>query len=117
MAIGRNIDVTQDYKNSIYNLNLDMSGWDTCTIQLVAPVAGAISVYGSNDSGAILGVTQGNAELATHFTQIQGVNLATSTAVSSLATAGLLAVPINAQYLKITGLDVYKMILFNSKIG
>lgn len=119
MAIGRPYDVTKDYKSGIYNIQLDMSGWDKTTIQVVAPVAGAIYVYGSNDPNALQGVRDGNAELAINFTGIQATNLASGTAVSSFNSAGNYKVDVNARFLKIAGggADVYRMILFHSKIS
>jgi hypothetical protein len=109
--------------NSVYNITLDMSGWDRTTIQLVSPMAGGIFVYGTNDGGAVQGVTQGNATLATNFNPIQATNLATGVATNVLNSAGNYEVNINAQYLRLqgspagAGSSVYKILLEHSKIG
>ena len=122
MAIGKPLsDYSREF-NSLYKITLDMSGWDKTNIQLVAPVGGAILIYGSNDGGAITGQTQGNAELAINFTPIQATNLATGSPVTSINAAGNYTVPINAQYLRLqgspaqSGTSVYKLLLFHSKI-
>src|SRR5436190_206902 len=61
MALGRPLgDFAQQF-NSVYNIKLDLSGWDKTTITVIPPISGAIYVYGTNDSGAVQGVTQGNA--------------------------------------------------------
>ena len=119
MAIGRPLDLTNEYKANLYNIQLDMSGWDKTTIQVVTPVAGAIYVYGSNDPNALQGVRDGNAELAINFTGIQATNLATGTAVSSFNAAGNYKVDVNTRFLKIAGggANVYRMIAFHSKIS
>ena len=44
-------DYTQQF-NTVYNIQLDMSGWDKATIQVVSPVGGSIAVLATNDNGA-----------------------------------------------------------------
>jgi hypothetical protein len=63
-------------------------------------------------------VQDGNATLAINFTAIQAKNLATGTSAGSFNAAGNYQVDVNARFLKIAGggADVYKMILFHSKI-
>ncbi len=122
MAIGKPLPDYASEFNSLYKITLDVSGWTTTTIQVVAPIGNAILVYGSNDANAVQGVTQGNAKLAINFTPIQAVNLATGNAVSSINAAGLYTVTDNAQFLRLqgapaaSGTNVYKLLLFNSKI-
>ena len=56
MAIGYPVsDQSQQY-NSLYNVTLDLSGWDKTTIQVIAPVVGTTYIYGTNDAGALQGV-------------------------------------------------------------
>lgn len=123
MAIGKPLgDFSQEF-NSVYNITLDLSGWDKTDIQVIAPVGGALAVYASNNSGFELGVTQGNAQLATDFYPVQVTNLATGTASTSIAGAGNYRYDVNAQFLRLQGVppqagtNVYKLLLFNSKIG
>lgn len=118
MAVGHPFDGTFDYKQNVYNINLDMSGWDKTTIQVVAPVAAALYVYGTNDANALQGVRDGNATLATNFTAIQATNLATGSAVASFSAAGNYKVDVNARFLRVGGggADVYRILFFHSKV-
>jgi hypothetical protein len=123
MAIGRPLADQADIFNSLYNITLDVSGWDKVAIQVVSPMSGVVYVYGSNDAGAIQGVTQGNAELAINFNPIQATNLSTGTATNVINSEGNYSVPINAQFLRLQGspadtpTNVYKLLIFNSKIS
>lgn len=115
-------DLAQTF-NSVYNITLDLSGWDKTTIQVVAPMSGAIVVYNTNDSGAIQGVTQGNAELAINFNPVQVTNLATGTATNSISAAGDYKYEVNAQFLRLQGspadtpTNVYKLLINNQKVS
>lgn len=123
MGLAFSNDLTQQYKQNIYHIELDVSGWDTVTIQAVAPVAAPIYIYGTIDNGMSLGqsIPAGNygAQLAINWTGVQAVNLATGAAVSSISAAGMYSVPVNSQFLKLQGggADVYRLLQFNSKIG
>lgn len=123
MAIGKPLSDFATQFNSNYNITVDLSGWDKTTIQVVAPVGGTIAVLATNDSGAVLGETQGNASLATNFNIAQVKNLQTGTSVNYIYGAGLYEYDVNAQFLKLSGTpaaagtNVYKLLLFNSKIG
>jgi len=122
MSVGKNMDITQQYKQSIYNLPMDVSGWDTVTFQFVAPIESAVYIYGSLNDGMAQGVLYPNdnygAGRATDWVGVQAVNLATGAAVNSVSTAGAYAVPVNTPFLKLGGGgDVYGLFQFNSKIG
>ena len=119
MSLGKPLDYTQQYKQNIYSITLDMSGWDKTTFQVLAPVASTLFIYGSDNSGAVQGVTQGNAELATNFSTIQATKLSDGTAVTSVNAAGLYKVDVNAQFLRLQGggANVYGLLFFHSKIG
>lgn len=119
MALGRFDDLTLQYKQGIYSITLDMSGWDKATFQAVAPLAAPISIYGSNDGGGLTGVRPGSAQTAGNFSLIQATNLSSGTAVTTMATAGLYSVPINSQYLRLQGggADVYNLLMFESKVS
>jgi len=119
MALAKPLDLTQQYKQNIYSITLDMSGWDKTTFQVLAPVASTLFIYGSDNSGAVQGVTQGNAELATNFSTIQATKLSDGTAVTSVNAAGLYKVDVNAQFLRLQGggANVYGLLFFHSKIG
>ncbi len=121
MAIGKPLNQTNQF-NLQYNITLDMSGWDETTIQVVSPMSGIIFVYGTNDSGAQQGITDGNARLAINFNPIQVKNLATGSDVTSISAAGDYKLDVNAQFLRLQGnpaatpTNVYKLLLFHSKI-
>jgi hypothetical protein len=122
MALGKPLgDFTKQF-NSTYNITLDMSGWDKTTVQTSGAVLGTINIQGSNDGGANAS-NQGDAQLAINFTPIQAKNLATGSMVNAIYGAGLFEIDINAQYLRLQGApagtptNVYRILLFNSKIS
>lgn len=119
MALGYPNDLTKIYKQNIYNITIDVSGYDKVGVQLIGPLAGPISVYGTNDGGALHSVREGNAQLATNFTPIQATNLATGTAGNAMASEGAYTVPVNLQYMRFAGggADVYKLLVFESKVS
>jgi len=123
MAVGKPLPDYSTEFNSVYKITLDLSGWDKTTIGVVAPIGNAILVYASNDANAVLGVQQGNAELAINFTPVQVTNLATGAATTSISAAGNYKYDVNAQFLRLqgspasAGTNVYKLLLFNSKIS
>jgi len=122
MAIGRPLPDYSATFNSTYKITLDMSGWDKTTIQTSGAVLGTINILGSNDGGANA-TSQGDAQLAINFTPIQAKNLATGSMVNAIYGAGLFEVDVNAQYLRLqgspasAGTNVYRLMMFNSKIG
>lgn len=122
MALGKPLgDFTKQF-NSTYNITLDMSGWDKTTVQTSGAVLGTINIQGSNDGGANAS-NQGDAQLAINFTPIQAKNLATGSMVNAIYGAGLFEIDINSQYLRLQGApagtptNVYRILLFNSKIS
>lgn len=122
MALGKPLGDFANQFNSLYNVTLDMSGWDKTTIQTTGAVLGTLNLSGSNDGGGNA-YTEGDAELAINFTPIQAKNLATGTMVNAIYGTGLFEVDINAQYLRIqgapasAGTNVYRLMIFNSKIS
>jgi hypothetical protein len=57
----------------------------------------------SNDANAIEGASDGSAVSATNFTVVQGTNLATSAAASTLAATGLMRFGYIGKFLQIDG--------------
>lgn len=123
MAVGYSNDLTQKYKQNIYHIELEVSGWDTVNFQVLAPVASPLYIYGSLDDGMPQGslLPDGNygAALAQNWSPIQGVNLATGSATSSISGAGIYSVPVNTRYVRLGGggADVYGLFQLNNKIG
>lgn len=114
-------DYTSQF-NSVYKITLDLSGWDKMSIQLVAPVLGTISVQASNDAGAILATTQGDANTAINFTPVQVKNLATGNSSPYIYGAGMYEYDVNAKFFRLqgtpasAGTSIYRINMFNSKI-
>ncbi|MES2382394.1 MAG: hypothetical protein V4538_15210 [Bacteroidota bacterium] len=123
MGLSRPLGDFANEFNSVYKITLDLSGWDRTDINVIPPFSGVINVYGSNDGGAVQGVTQGNATLAINFTPVEVTNLATHAVTNSISAAGNYRYDVNAQFLRIQGVppaagtNVYKLLLFNSKIS
>lgn len=118
MAIGKPLDLTNEYKQNVYGITLDLSGWDRATVQVLTPAA-PIFVYGSNDSGAVQGSVSGSADTATNFVGILATNLTTNATALSMASSGLYKFDVNAQFVRLAGggADVSKILIFNSKLG
>ncbi len=116
------IDLTREYKQNVYNISLDVSGWDTVTFQVLAPVSGTLAIYGTlNDGmsqGSLYPSDNYGANRARDWSPIQAVNLATGSAVNTITAAGIYAVPVNTTYIRLNGGgDIYGLFQFNSKIG
>jgi hypothetical protein len=122
MAIGKNIGDLSGTFNSTYKITLDMSGWDKTTIGVSGAVLGTVNILGSNDGGATVS-NQGDATLAINFTPLQAKNLATGSMVNAIYGAGMFEVDVNSQYLRLqgapaeAGTNVYRLMMFHSKIG
>jgi len=117
MAIAVNLDMTQQFKQNVYRIYQDLSGWDRFSIQPVG-MTNPIYVYGTNNPNALQGVRDGNAQLATDHTPVQVTNLASGTAGTSITTAGLYKGDVNFKFLRVSGgqADVYRLFLHLIKI-
>lgn len=123
MAVFNQQDLTQKYKQNVYSISLNVSGWDTATFQVIAPVANPLYVYSAIQDnmpqGSLLPPNSNyDADNVTNWAGVQAVQLATGTAVSSISTAGLYRVTINAPFLKIGGggANVYGLWQNNQKV-
>jgi|SRR6185503_2015055 len=123
MSVGYNADLTKKYKQNIYNIALNVSGWDTVSFQVIAPVAGTTYIYGALDDnmpqGQLLSPNNNyDPDNIRNWSSVQAVNLATGSAVNSITAAGIYSVPVNFPYLKLGGGgDIYGLWQFNSKIS
>lgn len=123
MSLGNSQDLTKRYKQNIYNISLNVTGWDTVTFQFIAPIAGTTYIYGAIDDnmpqGSLLAANNNyDPDNIRNWSAVQAVQLATGSAVSSVTAAGLYAVPVNAPYMKLGGGgDIYGLWQFNSKIS
>lgn len=116
MAVATTLDVTESF-NADNAFVQDMSGWDYAVVQLVAP-SGTVNFTATNDGGAVQSVTDGNSSLAINFTAVQGVNLATGAAGTSLAAAGLMKFNVVGRYLQLAGVGITatKVLIYLHKI-
>ena len=115
MALVQPLDITDAF-NLEGGFIQDVSGWDFTVVQLVTP-AGAVNFLASNDSGAVQGVTDGDSSTAINFTAVQGTNLATGAAATSLNASGLMRFPVVGRYLQLTGTTAAKILLLMHKIS
>ena len=101
MALQQIIDVTGDI-NADGRAIIDIGGFDYAIVQLVSPT-GTATFSTTNDSGDIQGVSDGSAASATNFIDVQGTNLNSGSAVTTLAASGLVKFSYIGRYLKING--------------
>lgn len=123
MAVFNQQDLTQKYKQNVYSISLNVSGWDTVTFQVIAPVANPLYIYGAIQDNMPQGslLTPNNnydPDNVTNWAAVQAVQLATGSSLTSITTAGLYKVPVNMPFLKIGGggANVYGLWQNNQKI-
>lgn len=114
--LNQSIDLTTAF-NADGKVNLDVSGWDNCTLQIQTP-SGAISFNGTNDSGGITGISDGNPRTATNWQPVQGINTATGLGATSTSGNGIFKFTVVSQFLQFIGsaVTVTKMIANLSQI-
>lgn len=123
MSVGITKDLTFQYKQNVYHIELEVTGWDKISFQVLAPIAAPISVYGTLNDGMSQGslYPSGNygADRALDWTAIQATNIATGTAATTISTAGIYTVPVNSPYIRLAGggANVYGLFQFNSKVS
>lgn len=117
MAVERIIDVTSDI-NADGRAVIECGGWDNAEVQLVSPNTTATFAT-SNDAGAITGVSDGSSASAQNFIDVQGTNVNSGSAVTSLNTSGIVKFTNIGQFLRIigSGLTVTKAIVRLYKIN
>lgn len=98
MSVQIVLDLTEDF-NADSLVQIDTGGFDYAVAQVVSPME-AIVFKHSNDSGAVQSVSDGSAISATNFVTVQGVDLSSGTAVTSLATDGLVRFQSIGRYLQ-----------------
>jgi len=104
MSVQIVLDVTSDF-NVDSKVQLDTGGFDYAVVQIVSP-SGTVDFKHTNDSGDIEGVSDGSAVSAANFVTVQGTNLASGSAVSSLAASGLVRFGYIGRYLQLSGTSV-----------
>lgn len=107
-------DVTTEF-NANNGIAEDVSQWQICTIHVSGSISGTVSITGTNDPGAIQGVSDGGAWAAANGTAIQATNLADGSAVTAIAAAGNYRITVSTKFILVGGADAAtdgKVILF-----
>jgi len=101
MATQTIIDISADLNNnSIWQG--DVGGWDYAVVQLITPT-GTFTFNSTVDAGAITGVSDGSAISAINWIAVQGTNLNSGSATTTLAASGLVRFQGIGQFLQISG--------------
>lgn len=104
MAISITQDFTQKF-NANSGINLDVSGWDAVVLQLVSP-SSAVNFKATNDGGGVQGESDGDAEHATNWYDVQGVDIKTGTAAITTSTSSIYRFSNLARYIQFKGTSV-----------
>lgn len=115
--LSANVDYTVEF-NANGKINLDISGWDVVDMHIITPT-GTITFNGTNDAGAIQGVTDGNPVTATNWGTVQGVNQSSGSAATTTGSSGIFKFTFPSRFLQFTGagVTVAKIIGYFSKIN
>lgn len=120
MGLSTTIDVTDKFNSgSFLNFYIqDLSGWDTCVVQIVTP-SGAVSFGTTNDDGSVLGVLPPVNLIPVNFIPVQGVSLETGMASTTTSVSSNYKFEKIGQFLIVAGIGVtvVKMIFNLSKIS
>jgi hypothetical protein len=99
--VSRMVDATAIFQaGAAQTTFLDVSGWDIVTVQIVTPSA-AINFTTTNDNGYVTGVLPPVPIVPANFLAVQGINVGTGTAVTSLAASGIVKFTNFAKFLQI----------------
>lgn len=101
MSVQKILDATAALNNnSIFET--DIGQWDYVIVQLVSPT-GTFTFNSTNDAAAVTGVSDGSSVSATNWIAVQGTNLNSGSAVTTLAASGLVRFASVGQFLQISG--------------
>ncbi|MCA2656637.1 hypothetical protein [Microcystis sp. M061S2] len=78
----------------------ELSGWDNCVVQIVSPSA-AINFNTTSDNGSVTGTLPPVPQVPANWVSVQGTNLTTGTAVTSLAATGIVRFSNIGEFLQI----------------
>lgn len=99
--MSRMVDATPIFQTGAAQTTfLDVSGWDVVTVQIVTPSA-AINFTTTNDNGSVAGVLPPVPIVPANFLAVQGINVGTGTAVTSLSASGIVKFTNLAKFLQI----------------
>lgn len=112
----RLLDLTSQF-NADAKVQIDVSEWDYVVAHFVSPT-GTVTFKGSNDGGAIAGVSEGDANSATNWVAINGLNLATNSSATSIAATSLFKFNVVGKFIQFESVanTVTKLLIQLSKI-
>ena len=112
-------DVTKQYQDNSNAIVVDAANWDYLVWHVVVS-SGTMSIFSSNDSGAIEGSTDGNSLTATDFYATAAVSVGSTsltTGVTTFTTSGLYKTQVAGRFVKLSGATVTKVIVHYYKIS
>jgi len=114
--ISKLIDVTTEF-NANAKVQLDIGGWDYLVAQFVSPT-GTVTFKATNDGGAVLGLSPGDAESAINWNVIQGLNLAANTSAVNTNATSMFKFNVVGKFIQFesVGQTVGKLLINYSKI-
>lgn len=90
-----------------FNLNngvkIDTSGWQNLSIHFSGTITGTVSITGSNDAGAIQGVSDGGPKQSINYTAITATNSATAAGLTAITVAGNYTISNPPKFVQIGG--------------
>lgn len=115
--ISRLVDVTSDF-NANAKVQLDVGEWDYIVAQFVSPT-GTVTFKATNDGGAVLGVSQGDAKSAINWNVINGLNLATNASAVNTNASSLFKFNVVGKFIQFesVGQTVGKLLIQYAKIS
>ena len=107
MSVQIVLDVTNEFNSGSESglpglIKLDSGGYDYAVVQFISPTD-TVTFRHTNDSGDIQGVSDGSAISSTNAQLVQGVNLATGAAATSVGASSLFRFQSNGRYLWLDG--------------
>ncbi len=120
MGLSRTLDLTGDF-NAAANpaVKIDVSGWDYVVAQLVLPSA-TVTFSATNDAGAIEGGTDGNQVSSLNYIDVQGTNLNSGVASTTLGASGLMKFQVVGHFMRFSAsgtVTVGKLLVYLFKIS
>ncbi len=114
----RTLDLSADFAVA-QNVRIDVSGWDYVLVQIQTPSA-QINFNGTNDAGAVAGVTDGNALSSTNYQPVAGVNTANNAVVTSASANGIFKFNVVSRFLQLVaagGTTIGRLVVSLTKIS
>lgn len=120
MGLTRLLDLTPDINATNPNVKIDVSGWDYVVVQAVLPGV-TITVSATNDAGAIEGTTDGNAVSSLNYVAVQGTNLNTGAAATTITGSSITRFGVVGKFMQFSAIGapvvVGKLLVFLFKIS